>query len=77
MFQCARTITMDDFEDGDKVQKAHPEAPLFKNEYSSEQLMGRIYDKKPFKVKLEANKNYFWCVCGYSKWQVGGCCLCL
>ncbi|KAK9871954.1 hypothetical protein WA026_015202 [Henosepilachna vigintioctopunctata] len=27
---------------------------------------GTVYDKKPFKITLEAGKNYSWCLCGRS-----------
>ncbi|KAL3271307.1 hypothetical protein HHI36_021796 [Cryptolaemus montrouzieri] len=27
---------------------------------------GVVYDKKPFKINLEAGKNYSWCLCGRS-----------
>ncbi|KAK5638657.1 hypothetical protein RI129_012952, partial [Pyrocoelia pectoralis] len=30
---------------------------------------GTVYDKKPFKITLEAGKKYFWCLCGKSKSQ--------
>ncbi|XP_017476466.1 PREDICTED: CDGSH iron-sulfur domain-containing protein 3, mitochondrial isoform X2 [Rhagoletis zephyria] len=30
---------------------------------------GAIFDKKPFKIHLEANKIYSWCLCGKSKCQ--------
>ncbi|XP_054268442.1 CDGSH iron-sulfur domain-containing protein 3, mitochondrial [Macrosteles quadrilineatus] len=30
---------------------------------------GQIYDKKPFKIHLQANKRYKWCTCGWSKNQ--------
>ena len=30
---------------------------------------GTIYDKKPFKMQLEANKTYGWCLCGKSHTQ--------
>lgn len=30
---------------------------------------GAVYDKKPFKMTLEANKKYMWCLCGRSKSQ--------
>ncbi|XP_037951773.1 CDGSH iron-sulfur domain-containing protein 3, mitochondrial [Teleopsis dalmanni] len=30
---------------------------------------GAIYDKKPFKLHLEENKTYSWCLCGKSKSQ--------
>lgn len=35
----------------------------------SQDKCGVIYDKKPFKLHLEANKNYCWCLCGKSKSQ--------
>ncbi|EFN78464.1 CDGSH iron sulfur domain-containing protein 3, mitochondrial [Harpegnathos saltator] len=30
---------------------------------------GIIYDKKPFKMRLEAGKIYSWCLCGRSRGQ--------
>ncbi|XP_018575777.1 CDGSH iron-sulfur domain-containing protein 3, mitochondrial [Anoplophora glabripennis] len=30
---------------------------------------GAVYDKKPFKMTLEAGKRYSWCLCGRSKTQ--------
>lgn len=30
---------------------------------------GAIYDKKPFKIRLEEGKTYHWCLCGKSKSQ--------
>uniref|UniRef100_A0A1A9ZX17 Iron-binding zinc finger CDGSH type domain-containing protein n=1 Tax=Glossina pallidipes TaxID=7398 RepID=A0A1A9ZX17_GLOPL len=30
---------------------------------------GAIYDKKPFKIHLDQNKLYSWCLCGKSKSQ--------
>jgi CDGSH iron-sulfur domain-containing protein 3 len=36
---------------------------------SSQKDNGVIYDKKPFKVKLEEGKTYSWCLCGRSKSQ--------
>ncbi|XP_041974271.1 CDGSH iron-sulfur domain-containing protein 3, mitochondrial [Aricia agestis] len=36
---------------------------------SSQSANGIIYDKKPFKVRLEAGKTYHWCLCGRSKSQ--------
>ncbi|XP_011696131.1 PREDICTED: CDGSH iron-sulfur domain-containing protein 3, mitochondrial [Wasmannia auropunctata] len=42
-----------------------------KDTYSaSEQTdTGVIYDKKPFRIRLTAGKNYSWCLCGRSKSQ--------
>jgi len=49
----------------------HPEAPLFPNEYSlNGPPVGRIYDKYPFKYRVEKGKTYFWCSCGYGNSQV-------
>lgn len=31
---------------------------------------GAIYDKKPFRLHLQAGKKYAWCSCGKSKSQV-------
>jgi hypothetical protein len=31
---------------------------------------GKIYDKKPFRMKCQKGKTYFWCLCGQSKSQV-------
>jgi CDGSH-type Zn-finger protein len=30
---------------------------------------GTVYDKKPFKLPLEAGKRYSWCLCGHSHTQ--------
>ncbi|CAB3258997.1 unnamed protein product [Arctia plantaginis] len=30
---------------------------------------GVVYDKKPFRLNLEAGKTYHWCLCGRSKSQ--------
>lgn len=30
---------------------------------------GIVYDKRPFKIALEAGKKYSWCLCGKSKNQ--------
>ncbi|CAL1682970.1 unnamed protein product [Lasius platythorax] len=44
---------------------------LLKDTYSAnlQTKNGAIYDKKPFKIRLEAGKNYSWCLCGQSKSQ--------
>ena len=71
--QQSRYISIDDFRsDGDKKKKrkAHPETPQFPNEYPIVPLQGKIHDKKPFRMELQAGKNYHWCVCGTSKSQV-------
>ncbi|UYV62613.1 CISD3 [Cordylochernes scorpioides] len=36
------------------------------------QPKGNIYDNKPFKVRVEAGKEYLWCSCGWSKTQPYG-----
>ncbi|KOB53710.1 hypothetical protein OBRU01_25946 [Operophtera brumata] len=47
-----------------------PKNPL-ESVYSAPQQKdnGIIYDKKPFKISLEAGKTYHWCLCGRSKSQ--------
>ncbi|XP_057322919.1 CDGSH iron-sulfur domain-containing protein 3, mitochondrial [Microplitis mediator] len=30
---------------------------------------GKPYDKKPFRMRIEAGKDYQWCLCGQSKSQ--------
>lgn len=45
-----------------------PTNPLKEVYSASEQATnGVVYDRKPFKVRLEAGKNYSWCLCGRSK----------
>ncbi|XP_069697855.1 CDGSH iron-sulfur domain-containing protein 3, mitochondrial [Periplaneta americana] len=36
---------------------------------SLQQENGKIYDKKPFRMKCLKGKTYFWCLCGQSKSQ--------
>ncbi|KAK3914956.1 CDGSH iron-sulfur domain-containing protein 3, mitochondrial [Frankliniella fusca] len=36
---------------------------------SSQPQNGRVYDRKPFKIRLYPNKDYMWCLCGWSKSQ--------
>ena len=51
--------------------KKHPEEPHFPNEYSLKGApYGRVYEKFPFKYKVEKDKAYLWCSCGYSINQV-------
>ena len=51
--------------------RKHKEQPRFPREYSVDgPVLGKIYDKKPFKMMLEAGKTYAWCTCGTSKNQV-------
>lgn len=54
-----------------KVPKPEvPKNPLEKVYSASQQKdNGIIYDKKPFKITLEAGKTYHWCLCGRSKRQ--------
>lgn len=68
-----RKISIDDFKNDPsekKKERRHPETPQFPNENSVEPLVGKIHDKKPFRMELQADKKYFWCVCGTSKSQV-------
>lgn len=52
-----------------------PEIVIPKNPLESYQTAhlqpdnGSVYDKKPFKLRLEAGKRYSWCLCGKSKNQ--------
>lgn len=52
---------------------AKPEIPRnpLKNVYTANQQKGNgvVYDRKPFKLKLEKGKTYHWCLCGKSKSQ--------
>ncbi|GAB1859070.1 Cdgsh iron sulfur domain-containing protein mitochondrial [Camponotus japonicus] len=50
-----------------------PQVPvnLLKDTYSAhlQKKNGLIYDKKPFRMRLQAGKTYSWCLCGQSKSQ--------
>jgi len=46
------------------------EREKFPGEFSIERPYGKIYDKLPFKVEMEAGVEYKWCSCGHSKSQV-------
>ena len=50
--------------------KPNYEVEKFPQEFNLEPPKGKIYDKKPFKMELEAGKRYSWCTCGKSKNQV-------
>ena len=52
--------------------KRHPEASReYPGLYSgAPPPIGKVYDKKPFRVEVEAGKVYQWCSCGLSKTQV-------
>lgn len=54
-------------------KKDSPELPINTIEEHiqahKQEKFGVVYDKKPFKILLKANKNYSWCVCGQSKNQ--------
>ena len=50
-------------------EAVHPETPAA-GEYEVTPPKGKIFDKKPFPIDLEAGKRYSWCVCGHSKSQV-------
>ncbi|XP_028175038.1 CDGSH iron-sulfur domain-containing protein 3, mitochondrial [Ostrinia nubilalis] len=53
------------------TKAAKPEIPKnpLRDVYSasSQSSNGIVYDRKPFKVTLEAGKTYSWCLCGRSK----------
>lgn len=46
------------------------EREVFPGEFEKDPPKGKIYDKLPFKMTLEAGKKYAWCTCGHSKSQV-------
>jgi hypothetical protein len=51
--------------------RKHPETEVFPNEYSLEgPPRGRVYEKFPFKFRVEKGKTYTFCCCGYSNTQV-------
>ncbi|KAK2142397.1 hypothetical protein LSH36_961g00065, partial [Paralvinella palmiformis] len=49
--------------------KTHPERPRYPNEYTNPMPKGKVYEKFPFKMTLEAEKSYSWCTCGLSHKQ--------
>ncbi|CAF4838370.1 unnamed protein product [Pieris macdunnoughi] len=36
---------------------------------NNQKANGTVYDRKPFKMSLQAGKTYSWCLCGKSKSQ--------
>ena len=57
-------------ENCDPLPPIHPETPRFNEEIRpGPDPYGKVYDKKPFRMVLKANKVYWWCSCGYSKLQ--------
>ena len=65
----------DRFVDPSIVRKPrpHPETPK-PGWYVEEHPRGKVFDKKPFPLYLEAGKRYMWCACGRSNRQVSkGC----
>lgn len=53
-------------------RRKYMEREAFPGEFAAELPYGRIYDKKPMKLYLEAGKQYKWCICGASRGQVSG-----
>jgi hypothetical protein len=47
----------------------HPETPG-PAEFSIPPKKGKMFDKKPFPMVLEAGKKFAWCTCGESHQQV-------
>ena len=68
------TVLLQASEQSPKAEKSELKVPqnLLKDVYSAsfQATNGKIYDKKPFKMKLEKEKTYLWCLCGHSKSQV-------
>ncbi|PSN52208.1 hypothetical protein C0J52_12764 [Blattella germanica] len=58
----------------EKIEESEPKIPrnVLKDVYNAtnQKDNGKIYDKKPFKMRLEKGKTYSWCLCGQSKSQV-------
>ncbi|CAG5092025.1 Similar to Cisd3: CDGSH iron-sulfur domain-containing protein 3 [Cotesia congregata] len=58
-----------------KQDSKDPEPEIPRNELQglfsaqNQKENGKPYDKKPFKMRLEAGKRYAWCLCGHSKSQ--------
>ena len=54
-----------------KQASRHPEQEVYPGEYNVERPYPKTYyDKKPYKMLLEAGKLYSWCSCGLSKSMV-------
>ncbi|XP_059486660.1 CDGSH iron-sulfur domain-containing protein 3, mitochondrial [Neocloeon triangulifer] len=54
----------------DKKENLMPRNILREKDIATDQEeKGKVYDKRPFKFPLEANKKYLWCSCGRSKTQ--------
>uniref|UniRef100_A0A0A9YUN7 CDGSH iron-sulfur domain-containing protein 3, mitochondrial n=1 Tax=Lygus hesperus TaxID=30085 RepID=A0A0A9YUN7_LYGHE len=56
---------------GEKKEESVLPKNLLENIHSASQQPdnGVIYDKKPFKIELDPEKTYNWCLCGQSKNQ--------
>ncbi|CAL1530960.1 unnamed protein product [Lymnaea stagnalis] len=54
-----------------RSKKPHPETPTKHHPdlLSPEPVKGKIFEKLPIRVELEAGKQYSFCTCGYSKNQ--------
>ncbi|RUS83280.1 hypothetical protein EGW08_008960 [Elysia chlorotica] len=52
-------------------QKPHPETLTrhHPDMIANQPVKGKIFEKLPFRIFLEAGKSYFFCTCGYSKNQ--------
>ncbi|XP_059155393.1 uncharacterized protein LOC131940679 [Physella acuta] len=52
-------------------QKPHPETPTkyHPDMLSPEPVKGKVFERMPLRVDLEAGKKYMFCTCGYSKTQ--------
>ncbi|XP_060086175.1 CDGSH iron-sulfur domain-containing protein 3, mitochondrial-like [Ylistrum balloti] len=47
----------------------HPETDVAKMNPSTDIAKGRVADRFPFRIQLEAGKKYSWCTCGHSHSQ--------
>jgi len=51
--------------------RKHLETQIYPQLYTGvDPPKGAIYDKKPFRMEVQAGKVYLWCSCGQSKTQV-------
>lgn len=66
-FQTNRILIVRTFSSGELPRNILADQGLVTSHLQKEN--GKVYDKKPFKITLEANKNYSWCLCGHSKSQ--------
>ncbi|OWF55489.1 CDGSH iron-sulfur domain-containing protein 3, mitochondrial-like [Mizuhopecten yessoensis] len=65
---CTRTCSSKDKEVQPKIV-IHPETDLANQYPNTDIVKGRIADRTPFRMELQAGKKYSWCACGHSHTQ--------